>query len=150
MIRVALLTCLAAVGTAVPAQAAFRDIYRAAGVVESTGVSGFGTAIHCTNSANATANVRVILYRHDALVMANVVVPIDPGDTATIATGVTGLFPSATNLNTGNIFQGQAVIRSDSTDVFCSIVVLDRGNVVPKFMTRLHMVKYPRGGGGED
>ena len=149
MLRFVLLIGLAIVGTALPAQAqvVLRDIYRAAGVVASAGATGLGAAIHCTNSATASAAIRVLIYRHDALLMGNTTVSVAPGRTTTIVTGATALFPSGVNLNTGSVFQGQAVIRSDTNEVFCSIVVLDRDNPVPRFMTRLHMVKFPRGGG---
>jgi len=145
-----LLACLTLVPEMVSAQAAFQVIYRTAGLVASAGPTGLGTAIHCTNPTNARANVRVLVYRHDATLVGHGTVAIAPKRTRTIATGPTALFPSATDLNTGSVFQGQAVIKSDTSRVFCSVVVLDRGSAVPKFMTRLHMVKYPRGDGGED
>jgi len=145
---VSVLSVVALVAATLSAQAAYSIIYRVSGITNYSGA--IATAIHCTNLNADSQRVKVTVYDYDGAVKGTASLRIRSGKTRTFVTSPIALYAGQSNLATGQVWTGYATILSTRGQMVCSVVVLDPNNAVPGFATDLHMVRYPRGGGGEE
>jgi hypothetical protein len=156
LIKCAVLTCVATIGAALPAHAAYTAIYDVLGVYDSGGVTntGIATAIHCSNTTANPVNVRVQVRRSDGTVAAPAVTASIPGQgTVTFSTHETVIFSdAASNLATGLVNQGRARILTEvPAAIVCAADMVDAAGFPPVFVAPRRLIRLPRApSGGED
>ena len=155
LIKCVVLTGLAIAAATLPAQAAMRVIYKAAGVTDSGGnaLTGVATAIHCTNPTDNDQDIRAEIRAPNGVTVGDSTFTVAAKRTATFATKGTAAFAEDVvfnNTGTGRVDQGHVIVYATSREVFCSIVVHDAQNYPSHFSFRLHLVRFPLGGGGEE
>jgi hypothetical protein len=101
-------------------------IYVGAGVTDSGGADGVGTAtaFHCINVSGVTTSVRFLVLNGSGNPVASFTRTIAHGATATAATHVTSAY-AASDLGTGLVSQGGVNIESLQSGVFCNAMTID-------------------------
>ena len=111
-------------------------IYVGAGVTDSGGAAGVGTAtaFHCINVSGVTTSVRFVVLSGGGSAVASFTRAIAHGATATASTHSTSAY-AANDLNTGLVSQGGINIESLQSGVFCNAMTIDAASGVPTGVT---------------
>jgi len=118
-------------------------IYRVSGLRDNgiTTASGVASTISCTNFSAVTERLRFSVYNYNSSLSADKVFNVNPRTTFTASTHDTTVFTEDTDLATGSLVQGMAIISSTSSNVQCTAMVVDAGSLVPAGIS-LHMVRF--------
>jgi len=118
-------------------------LYRTAGVRDDGGGTGLGTAtsFQCSN-LNAVNETMVIHIRDQfGTVRVNKAFPLEASRTKTISTHFTDVFIEDASLNAGIISQGLATISASTTNIICSVMVVNAAGFPPEGIA-LHLVRF--------
>jgi hypothetical protein len=118
-------------------------IYRASGVRDdgSGPSAGVATVFLCTNLSSANELLTVLVRNFDGTLLASSTVGIGSAQTYTMSTHGIVAFFSDQNLATGLVDQGYVAIGSTTTEMTCSVLIVDAANSKPAGLP-LHMVRY--------
>jgi len=118
-------------------------IYRASGVRDNGGAAGTGiaTSIHCTNIGGDTETLKYIVRNFDSSVKSTLTLNIGSAQTRTASTHDTVMFAEDIILNTGVVNQGNVTVTATSTNIYCSIMLVDASAAVPVGVS-LHAVRF--------
>jgi|GEM_PF-6406250 len=118
-------------------------IYRASGVTDNGGPNGTGvaTSIFCTNTSPDTEQVVIVIRKDDGSIVYNNTFLITTFSTRAWSTHLTNVFVEA-SLDVGVAIQhGVLGIGSTTTNLFCSVMVVDAASTNPVGIP-LHMIRY--------
>lgn len=124
----------------------FLLIYRVPGVSDSGSMADVGTAtaFMCTNFSRTSESIRITVRDFDSVVYGQETYLVQPRHTHTVATHWTKSLienDGSYLVRSGGVRQGLATIEATSTNVHCSVMIVDsslpNGNGVA-----LHMVRF--------
>ena len=127
-------------------------IYRTSGVRDDGQDLNLGvaTVIHCTNLSSVTETLKIILRQWNGSVLSTQTFSIPATHTFTIATHGTALYDEdAIMFGTGSfpvlpvqtIDQGNFTISSTTTNMYCSVMMVDAASTSPVGVS-LHMLRF--------
>ena len=118
-------------------------IYVGSGVLDdgSTFDAGIATSIHCSNVSGVAVQVRVLILGDTGAVEDSATRTPAHGGTVTFSTHPTRVFGENAFLETGLVRQGVVNVEATNSAVFCTAVVVDAANLMPTFMSPLHLVR---------
>jgi hypothetical protein len=118
-------------------------IYVGSGVLDdgSTFDAGIATSIHCSNVSGVAVQVRVLILGDAGGVEDSATRTPAHGATVTFSTHPTRVFGENAFLETGLVRQGVVNVEATNSAVFCTAVVVDAANLMPIFMSPLHLVR---------
>jgi len=120
-------------------------LYEFAGALNSTSAPEKATVIQCTNSGDAVVEIEVELWNYNAATSYCSGISVDPLKTATFESSQVPFYLADVFMNAGSVEQGLGQIRAGSTDVLCTVQVVDPSNDPPtwSFDLPLYRVSAP-------
>jgi hypothetical protein len=119
-------------------------IYRISGIADSGSAAGAGqaTTIMCTNLSTVTETLSIVVRNFNGVVVVpNTNNPVSPNRTLTLSTHFTNMFFDDVVLSPGIVInQGSAIIRSTTTNMICSAMIVDAASAAGQGIG-LHMVR---------
>jgi hypothetical protein len=118
-------------------------IYRVTNVIDNGGASntGVATSITCTNLSMVTETLNVVIRSVNGVAKANVSVNVGTQGAWTGSTHGTNVFFENVSLATGIVQQGNATIRATTSNMICSVVLVDAAASFPQGIA-LHLVRF--------
>jgi hypothetical protein len=115
-------------------------LYYVPGVLDNGGVgAGFVTVFHCSSLSPVTERMSFVVRNYSGALLVNKTLDVTSLRTVTVVTHQPSNLSFDLNLNTGPVIQGFAVIRSTSTNTWCSAMSVDATSPVQG--VALHMVR---------
>lgn len=118
-------------------------IYRVSGLIDDGGAdnSGVASVVTCTNFSSTSENLRFVILHWDGSQKKSVLYTMNPRKTSSISTHETRLFGEDFAFNSGPLSQGVLVISATTTNVHCTVSVIDAAATKPQGFD-LHMVRF--------
>ncbi len=121
-----------------------KDTHKTSGI-RDTGSGpnqGVATTFHCTSESSVQEKLEFLLRNFDGRIVSDQAFIIDPASTFTASTHTTSAFVEDAVLSPGvNIAQGAAVIISTTSQIVCSVMIVDASAFTPVGIS-LHLQRF--------
>lgn len=109
-------------------------VYEFAGAINNTASTvNRATVVQCTNRGTTSAEIQVVLYQYNVTSQYCGNATADPLETVTFESSSVQFYAADVIMGAGSVEQGLGQIRSNITDLICTVQAVDPENIPPNW-----------------